>query len=57
MEGTGHVSKGSKDVLYCVITRAEIFEFKRIIAESEGSTFTTVADVSEVIGNHIKSKG
>lgn len=57
MEGTGHVSKGSKDVLYCVITRAEIFEFRRIIAESKGSTFTTVTDVSEVIGNHIKAKG
>ncbi len=57
MEGTGHVSKDSKDVLYCVITRAEIFEFRRIIAESRGSTFTTVSDVSEVIGNHIKSKG
>lgn len=57
MEGTGHVSKGTKDVLYCVITRAEIFEFKRIISESKGSTFTTIADVSEVLGNHIKSKG
>ncbi len=40
----------------CVVTRAEIFELKKIITDTEGSTFTTISEVSEIIGNHIKSK-
>lgn len=55
MQGTGLVSKDTKDILYCVVTRAEIFELKRIIDNSEGSTFTTISEVSEIVGNHIKS--
>lgn len=55
MEGKGLVSRDTKDILYCVVTRAEIFELKRIIDASEGSTFTTISEVSEIVGNHIKS--
>ena len=55
MQGTGLVSKDSKDVLYCVVTRGEISELKRIIGSSEGSTFSTISEVSEIIGNHVKS--
>lgn len=55
MQGKGLVSKDTKDILYCVVTRAEIFELKRIIDSSEGSTFTTISEVSEIVGNHIKS--
>lgn len=55
MQGKGLVSKDTKDILYCVVTRAEIFELKRIIDGSEGSTFTTISEVSEIVGNHIKS--
>ena len=46
---------GSKDVLYCVLTRIEIPELRRISKEVEESVFITVTDVSEIIGNHIKS--
>ena len=56
LEGRGLVSRDSKDVLYCVVTRAEIFDLKQIISKVEGSTFTTISDVSEVVGNHIKSR-
>lgn len=49
----GYVSAEAKDMLYCVITRAEIFELREIIAEVPGSSFATVSDVSEVIGQHL----
>lgn len=55
LQGKGLVSKDSKDILYCVVTRAEIFELKHIIDSSPGSTFTTISEVSEIVGNHIKS--
>ena len=50
----GYVSAAPKDMLYCVITRAEVFELKEIIAEVPGSSFTTISDVSEIVGNHIR---
>lgn len=53
MEGTGLVS-GHKKVLYCVITRFEIYELKSIIHSIDASAFVTISDVSEIIGTHIK---
>lgn len=53
LDGKGLVS-GSKEVLYCVITRMEISEIKRIVHSSDDSAFVTVTDVSEIIGHHIK---
>lgn len=55
MEGTGYVSSQKKQVLYCVVTRAEIFELKQIIGSIDGSTFTTITEVSEIVGRYIKS--
>ena len=55
MKGEGYVSSGTKDVLYCVVTRAEIHELKQIISQVKGSTFTTISEVSEIVGRHIKS--
>ena len=55
MKGEGLVSSETKDILYCVVTRAEIYDLKRIINSVEGSTFTTISDISEVVGNHMKS--
>lgn len=54
MEGTGLVS-GKKKVLYCVITNFEVWELKHIISNIDASAFVTISDVSEIIGNHIKS--
>lgn len=53
LEGTGLLS-GTKDVLYCVITRMEISELKNIVHSSDESAFVTVSDISEIIGHHIK---
>ena len=55
LKGKGLVSREEKDVLYCVITRAEIFELRKLLEEVPGSSFTTISDVSEILGNHIKS--
>lgn len=53
MEGEGLIS-GKKVVLYCVLTRLEIYELKRLIRSCDTSAFVVVSDVSEIIGNHIK---
>ncbi|MDC7280122.1 YitT family protein [Butyrivibrio fibrisolvens] len=55
MHGEGLVSNNEKDILYCVVTRAEIYELKALLNDFPGSTFTTISDVSEVVGSHIKS--
>ena len=49
------VSKNSKDILYCVITRAELFTLKSLINSFPESSFTTISEVSEIVGGHIKS--
>lgn len=56
LEGEGLVS-GKKAVLYCVITRSEIYELKQIIHEVDKSAFVTLSDVSEIIGEHVKKSG
>ena len=52
----GLVSGSKKTVLYCVITRVEVSELKRIISESDVSAFVTISEVSEILGNHIKKR-
>lgn len=54
IKGKGLIS-GDKTVLYCVITRIEVYELNRIIEEMDESAFVTVLEVSDIIGNHIKS--
>ena len=44
-----------KRYFYCVLTRIEIFELKKIVEEMDESAFITILEVSEVIGEHIKS--
>lgn len=54
IKGKGLIS-GDKEVLYCVITRIEVYELKRLVEEMDESAFVTITDVSDIIGNHIKS--
>lgn len=56
MYGQGLVS-GKKVVMYCVLSRFEIFELKRIINSVDTSAFITISDVSEIIGTHVKKSG
>ena len=53
MDGHGLVSDERKDVLYCVITRAEVFEMKRIIDSCQYTSFTTIHEVSEIVGRRL----
>lgn len=55
LQGEGLIS-GKKIVLYCVVTRIELSELKRIVQDDDGSAFMTVSDVSEIVGKHIKKK-
>lgn len=54
IKGDGLIS-GKKEVLYCVLTRLEVSELRKIAEEIDESVFITITDVSEIIGNHIKS--
>lgn len=54
LTGEGKVSKSEKVVLYTVITRLEIQELKDIVQSADVSSFVTISDVSDIIGNHIK---
>lgn len=46
---------GEKEVMYCVLTRIEIFELRHIVEDMDESAFVTITDVSDIIGDHIKS--
>ena len=54
IEGNGLVS-GKKDVLYCVLTRMEISQLRSIVNSKDETAFVTITEVSEIIGEHIKS--
>lgn len=54
IKGKGLIS-GEKEVIYCVLTRIEIFELKKIVTDMDKSAFISINDVSEIIGEHIKS--
>ena len=54
IRGKGLIS-GDKEVLYCVLTRIEIFELKHIASRMDSSAFITILEVSDIIGDHIKS--
>ena len=55
IQGDGLVS-GKKEVLYCVLTRMEISELRKIVEDIDEGVFITITDVSEIIGNHIKRR-
>lgn len=54
IEGNGLVS-GKKDILYCVLTRMEISQLRTIVNSKDETAFVTITEVSEIIGDHIKS--
>lgn len=54
IKGKGLIS-GEKEVLYCVLTRLEVYELKHIVEDMDESAFVTITEVSDIIGTHIKS--
>lgn len=57
LKGEGYISGEQKDILYVVVTRAEIYEIKQIVEEYDKRSFATINDVSEILGDHIKRSG
>ncbi|MCC8111099.1 MAG: YitT family protein [Ruminococcus sp.] len=53
LDARGFISE-KKDMMYCVMTRLEIMELRRIVDRYDGTAFITVSDISEIIGEHIK---
>ena len=53
INGEGLIS-GEKTILYCVITRMELSEVRKIIEKDDYTAFMTISDVSEIVGKHIK---
>ena len=53
INGEGLIS-GQKTILYCVITRMELPEIRKIIEKDDYTAFMTISDVSEIVGKHIK---
>lgn len=54
IKGKGLIS-GEKEILYCVLTRLEIYELRNLVENLDSSAFVTITDVSDIIGTHIKS--
>ena len=54
LNGAGLMSHPEKVMLYVVITRLELPELRDIVQEADVSSFVTVSDISEIIGQHIK---
>lgn len=50
MDGKGGYTKQNLDVLYCVVSRNEVFRLKNLILETDPAAFVTVNDVHEVFG-------
>ena len=48
IRGKGLIS-GDKEVMYCVLTRLEIYELRHIADEMDESAFITIMDVSDII--------
>lgn len=55
LEGEGLIN-GKTMVLYSVITRLELSEFKQIVTKDDRRAFVTITDVSEIIGRHMKKR-
>lgn len=54
IKGEGLIS-GKKNIIYCVLTRMEIYDLKKVVRDMDETAFITISDVSEIIGKHIKS--
>ena len=54
IKGEGLIT-GKKNIIYCILTRMEINDLKKIVRDMDETAFITISDVSEIIGKHIKS--
>ncbi|MGL4308049.1 YitT family protein [Cetobacterium sp. SF1] len=50
LQGRGGYTLESKEVIYCVVSRMELFRLKNIIKNIDQKAFVTVTEVAEVLG-------
>ncbi|HWR56517.1 MAG TPA: YitT family protein [Negativicutes bacterium] len=50
LQGRGGYTETSRDVLFCVVTSAELSTLKKIIHATDAGAFVIVADTTEVLG-------
>lgn len=48
--GKGHYTKQDREVLYCVVSKSEIFRLKNIINSVDPFAFVTLMEVNDVLG-------
>lgn len=54
LEGYGGFTESKKEIIYCVLSRNEIFKLKKIILSIDPMAFVTISDVSEALGEGFK---
>ncbi|MDD2234082.1 MAG: YitT family protein [Desulfitobacteriaceae bacterium] len=55
ISGTGAFSGQPKNIVYCVISRAELSQIKDIVRENDPNSFLTISEVPEVVGEGFSS--
>lgn len=50
LQGSGGYTRAQRDVLFCVVTSAELSTLKKIIHHTDSGAFVIVADTNEVLG-------
>ena len=54
-QATGAFSGEAKQVVYCVISRTELSQVKKIIRDQDSQAFVTISEVPEVVGEGFSS--
>lgn len=57
LKGTGMYTRREKNVLFCVVHRAQIPLLKKIVREADENAFIILTDVREVLGEGFKGHG
>ena len=55
-EGKGGYTKGTKGILYAVVSRLEIAKLKMIVKEHDEGAFVTIHDVYDVLGGELQKR-
>lgn len=50
LNGRGMYTKQEKEILFCVVSKKEIFKLKEIVRDKDSKAFVIVGDVKEVLG-------
>lgn len=56
LEGTGMFTRVSRQVLFVIVSRSEISQLQRLVAEIDENAFVVVTDVHEVLGEGFRSR-